>query len=317
MSPPSPVRDPDGKKEGDFLGANFNDFISNRHYLSIEFRLKQENIMQITEVESWQIAGDSPAAYEEYLVPGFFKPWAETLVQLSSPSPGSTILDVACGTGIVARTAAAKTGSDARVIGLDINPQMLNKATEMAEKEGLEINWQQGDAGDLPFEENRFDHLFCQQAMQFFPEPQQVLKEMQRVLKPGGALALNILRSIQHNPAYKILADELEEHAGETAGTMMRSPFPDWNQKTIRNMAAEAGFGDILIHLEIISMRYPSPEEFLRREAASSPLAGEIESIDSETRMELINDLNDSLNDYVDDHGVIFPMETTMVIAHK
>ena len=273
--------------------------------------------MQITDVESWQIAGDSPAAYEQYLVPGFFKPWAEKLVQLSSPSPGSTILDVACGTGIVARTVASKAGSNARITGLDINQQMLDKASEMAEKSGLEINWQQGGAGDLPFEDNRFDHLFCQQAMQFFPEPQQVLKEMFRVLKPGGALALNILRSIQHNPAYKILAHELEEHAGETAGTMMRSPFRDWDQKTIRGMVTEAGFGDIQIHLEIISMRYPSPEEFLRREAASSPLAGEIEAMEPDIRRDLIDDLNKSIETYTDDRGVIFPMETCMVMARK
>ncbi|REL39192.1 methyltransferase domain-containing protein [Rhodohalobacter sp. SW132] len=273
--------------------------------------------MQTTEIDSWQIAGDSPAAYEEYLVPGFFKPWAEKLVTLSSPAPGSTILDVACGTGIVARTAAAKAGNDTGVTGLDINPQMLNKASEMAEKEGLEIEWKQGDAGQLPFENNRFDHLFCQQAMQFFPEPQQVLLEMQRVLKPRGTLALNILRSIHFNPAYKILADELEEHAGETAGTMMRSPFPDWNQKTIRNMVSEAGFVDLQIHLDIISMLYPSPEEFLRREAASSPLAEEIETMDSERRKKLVTDLNRSLESYTDDQGVVFPMETFMIIAHK
>jgi len=271
--------------------------------------------MQPTEIESWQIAGDSPAAYEEYLVPGFFKPWADKLVQLSSPSPGSDILDVACGTGIVARTATAKAGGDAQVTGLDINPQMLNKAAEMAEREGLEIDWQQGDAGDLPFEDNRFDHLFCQQAMQFFPEPEQALREIQRVLKPGGTLALNILRSITHNPAYQILADCLEEHAGETAGTMMRSPFPDWDKKTIRNMAAEAGFSDIQILLEIISMRYPSPEEFLRREAASSPLAGEIEAMEPERRMELVDFLNRSLEAYTDDRGVVFPMETYMIVA--
>jgi len=271
--------------------------------------------MQTTEVESWQIAGDSPAAYEEYLVPGFFKPWADKLVQLSSPSPGSDILDVACGTGIVARTAASELGSDSRVTGLDINQQMLNKAAEMAEKEGLEIEWQQGDAGDLPFEDDRFDHLFCQQAVQFFSDPQRVLKEMQRVLKPGETLALNILRSIHYNPAYKILADELEEHVGDTAGTMMRSPFPDWDQKTIRNMVSEAGFGDIRVQLEIISMRYPSPEEFLRREAASSPLAGEIEAMDAERRMELVDDLIKSLEAYRDDRGVVFPMETYMIVA--
>lgn len=273
--------------------------------------------MEMTDVDSWQIAGDSPVSYEEYLVPGIFKPWAEKLLHLSSPSPGSTILDVACGTGIVARTAASNLGNGARVTGLDINPQMLKKATEIAEKSGLKIEWKQGDAVELPFKDNRFDHLFCQQAMQFLTDPQQGLEEMHRVMKSNGTLALNILRSLTHNPAYQILADCLEEHAGETAGTMMRSPFPDWYKEIIRKMVSEAEFEDIQVHLDIISMRYPSPEEFLRREAASSPLAEEIETIGPEKRMNLVDDLTNSLEVYTDDEGVVFPMETYMIIAHK
>ena len=153
--------------------------------------------------------------------------------------------------------------------------------------------------------------------MQFFTDPLKVLVEMHRVMKSDATLALNILRPINHNPAYQILADCLEKHAGVTAGTMMRSPFPDWNQKTIRTMVAEAGFGDIQIYLDIITMRYPSPEEFLRREAASSPLAGEIESMDPERRKKLVDDLNRTLEVYTDNRGVVFPMETYMIIAQK
>ncbi|REL33778.1 hypothetical protein DYD21_10250 [Rhodohalobacter sp. SW132] len=82
-------------------------------------------------------------------------------------------------------------------------------------------------------------------------------------------------------------------------------------------MVAEAGFEDIQIHLDIISMRYPSPEEFLRREAASSPLAEEIETMDPEIRKKLVTDLKHSLEVYTDDRGVVFPMETFMIIAQK
>lgn len=273
--------------------------------------------MQTTNVESWQITGNSPAAYEEYLVPGFFKPWAEKLVSLAEPAPDSTILDIACGTGIVARTAANEVGSDARVTGIDINREMLGKASEMSEKSGLEVEWQQGDAIRLPFEDNRFDRIFCQQAMQFFTDPHKALMEMQRVMKSDGTLALNILRPIAYNPAYKILADCLDEHAGEHAANMMRSPFPSWNQEMLRNMVNDAGFKKTHIQLEIISMRYPSPEEFLKREAESSPLAEEIESMESERRMALIGDLSTSLEAYIDDMGVVFPMETHMISAKK
>ncbi len=280
---------------------------------------KLEEIMEDvqTDVISWQISGNSPAAYEKYLVPGFFKPWAETLTNLVSPAPGSDVLDVACGTGIVARTVSSTVKQDVRVTGLDNNPEMLKHASELSESSGLEINWKQGEAEQLPFKDHRFDYLFCQQGMQFFAEPPQVLKEMHRVLKPGGRLALNIIRSIDYHPAFEILADELEKHVGETAGNMMRAPFAEWDQKTIRSMVEDAGFENLLLHIDIISMRFPSPEEFLRREAVSSPLAGEMESLETDIRNQLIDDLNRSLESYQDDNGVVFPMETVMIVADK
>jgi len=140
---------------------------------------------------------------------------------------------------------------------------------------------------------------------------------MHRVLKPGGRLGLNIIRSIDFHPAFEILADELEKHVGETAGNMMRGPFPDWDQKTLRSMVENAGFENPSLHIEIISMHFPSPEEFLRREAVSSPLAGEMEALDTNIRNQLIDDLNRSLEPYQDDNGVVFPMETVMVVADK
>ena len=82
-------------------------------------------------------------------------------------------------------------------------------------------------------------------------------------------------------------------------------------------MVEDAGFENLSLHIEIISMRFPSPEEFLRREAASSPLAGEIEAMETDIRNQLIDDLNRSLEPYQDDNGVVFPMETVMVVADK
>jgi len=90
-----------------------------------------------TDVESWKISGNSPAAYEKYLVPGFFKSWAETLTALVSPAPGSDVLDVACGTGIVARTVSATVKNGVRVTGLDNNPEMLKHASTLSKNSGV------------------------------------------------------------------------------------------------------------------------------------------------------------------------------------
>ena len=265
--------------------------------------------------EQWQLSGNSPESYEEYLVPLMFKPWAEKLIDSVSPKAGNKVLDVACGTGIVARTVAPLVGESGSVTGFDINQSMLETASKAAKQEGQNIRWQQGDARALPFKDKSYDVVFCQHALQFFPDPGLVLTEMNRCLRPGGKLALSVWRSIEHNPVYISMADALEQHAGKEAGAMMRSPFSRWNIETLRDLVGEAGFTDVVIRIEIGSMRYPSAEEFLRREAASSPLAGPIEALDTDVRRALVSDIGKAISSHIDDEGVVFPMESYFITA--
>jgi ubiquinone/menaquinone biosynthesis C-methylase UbiE len=80
--------------------------------------------------------------YENYMVPTLFAPWASRLVQAANPQPGECILDVACGAGVVARQATSSIGSTGKVVGLDVNPNMLVVARTMAVRQGLAIDWQ-------------------------------------------------------------------------------------------------------------------------------------------------------------------------------
>lgn len=262
---------------------------------------------------SWQLDGDSAAAYERFLVPAIFDQFARSLVELAAPAPGERVLDVACGTGIVARHAAPRVGERGRVVGTDVNEGMLAVAAGIAPG----IEWRRGDVAALPFADGDFDVVLCEQALMFFPDRAGALRELRRVLAPGGRIALSVWRGREHNWFYEAFAVALERHAGEAAGAMMRSPFPDWHAEELRGALAAAGFDDVRVRLEIGVEAWPSPAELLRREAASSPLAGPIGALAAPARDALIADLAHALRDYTDDERIVFPIETHVLTGRR
>ena len=134
-------------------------------------------------VESgFQLVGGGPRAYD-HSVAEFAGPFADVAVSAVHPRPGEALLDLACGTGFVTRRAAYSVGRAGTVVGLDINPAML----EVAADEGPDMaDWVCASADDMPFEDGSFDAVVCQQGVQFFPDPVAALAEAGRVLRPAG-----------------------------------------------------------------------------------------------------------------------------------
>jgi ubiquinone/menaquinone biosynthesis C-methylase UbiE len=273
-------------------------------------------IIQTAPAEGWQLEGNSAEAYERYLVPAF-SPWANELVAVADVREGERVLDVACGTGIVARHAAVRTGAAGTVVGLDLNEDMLRVARTVSAMVSPAIEWRQGNAARLPFPDGAFDAVLCEQATQFFSDPVQALGEMRRVLAAGGRAAVSVCRPIRYSPAYVTMASALERYVSAEAGSMMRSPFSSWNVDEFRALFTKAGFGHVHVRIEVSSLRYPSFEEFLRREAASSPLAGPISALDAEVRDDLIRDLRSALFDHVDDDGLVCAVESYVALAQR
>ncbi|RQG92245.1 methyltransferase domain-containing protein [Natrarchaeobius chitinivorans] len=263
----------------------------------------------------WQVEQNASEAYEQYLVPSIFESWADRLIETGEVHEGDRVLDVACGTGIVARRVAPRVGTSGSAVGVDINEGMLAVAAETAGDVQPSIEWRRGDATDLPFADDGFDVVCCQQALQFFDDPVAALEEMRRVRTPGGRVTLSVWRPLEYQPAYVVLADALERYIGAEAGEMMRSPFPAWDGEDLRTLLRDAGFDGVTVTIEIGSVRYPSVPEFVRREAASSPLAEPIAAIERAVRDELIRALEDRLETYIDDDGIVSPMESYVVTA--
>jgi len=273
------------------------------------------NVAASQEKRAWQLEGRGPEAYEAYLVPKFFRPWAERLLTVAGAAEGERVLDVGCGTGIVARSAVPVVGDQGHVVGVDVNQAMLETARREAAHLSPAVEWRHEDARELSLPDDSFDLVLSQQVLQFVADPSGVLAQIRRVLRPGGRVGLNVLRPIRYNPSYGLLAEVLERHVGEEAGAMMRSPFPEWSGTWLRELLLEAGFDQASLLLDIRVVRYPSAEEYLRQEVASSPLADPIAGLEEDVRTRMIRHLEEVLQVYTDRDGVVFPMETYFVVA--
>src|SRR5262249_33536426 len=146
----------------------------------------------------WQLEGNAAELYQRYLVPAITARWAQDLVDRALLQGGEKVLDVACGTGVVARLAAAKV-APGHVTGLDLNAGMLAVARGVS-NEGAPIDWNEGSALDLPFRSGHFDVVLCQLGLQFFPDQPKALHEMRRVLREPGRVALSVYSPIERTP---------------------------------------------------------------------------------------------------------------------
>jgi ubiquinone/menaquinone biosynthesis C-methylase UbiE len=270
----------------------------------------------MSQQEQWQISGNAPESYERYLVPALFTPWATDLVARMALQPGERVLDVACGTGSVARFAAQRVSPGGTVTGLDLNPGMIAMARTLPPPTDVQMEWREGSAVELPFANAAFHVVLCQQGLQFFPDRLAALRELHRVLVPGGRLALGVWRPLQHNPYLAALGNALERHVSAEAAAGMRAVCALGDAETLRALLVQAGFRDVRIHIAILVMRFPSVEAFIPGQFAATPFAGAVAALDAAARTALLEDVRLALRSYTDDEGVAVPNEAHIAMAH-
>jgi ubiquinone/menaquinone biosynthesis C-methylase UbiE len=201
--------------------------------------------------------------YESFMVPTLFAPWASFLVQSARPQPGQRILDVGCGTGIVARTVARHIGSGGKIVGIDLNPNMLAVARAAAEREGLTIEWHEGRAEKLPFPDGSFDLVLCQAALMFFSDRHAALAEMRRVLTDGSEVWLSVLQGIDRHPFYQALDGAIQRRLGESG---VGEIFALGDAEELAGLLSAAGFRHPQVRQVSMTARFPDPERFLAGE---------------------------------------------------
>jgi ubiquinone/menaquinone biosynthesis C-methylase UbiE len=200
--------------------------------------------------------------YEKLFVPALFQVWTRHLIEGARILEGSHVLDIACGTGVLAREAFARTGANGQVVGVDPAPGMLAAAKEIEPA----IDWVLCSAEALDVEDETFDCVISQFGMMFFQDRQKSTNEMFRALKPGGSLAIAVWRSIQHNPAYADIASILEEQVGTAAADALRLPFSLGDAGTITGTLEGSGFADISIEAKTESATFPGTRQMVEAE---------------------------------------------------
>ena len=274
----------------------------------------------MSEQGQWQVAGNAAETYERALVPAIFAPWAPLVVALGDPKPGERVLDVACGTGVVARLASQRVGPTGTVVGLDLNPGMLAVAASSAPGQaptGAPIRWQEASATKMPLPDSSFDVAYCQVGLQFFPDRAAALREMHRVLVPDGRLGLMVWRGIEHSPGFGVLAGALARHVSSEAAGVMRAPFSLGDADELRGLIDEARFRDIAIRPLSGTVRFPSAARFVQAQVAGSPLAGHVARVSDEARAALVGEIGDALGPHLSGGGLAFPIEAHLASARK
>jgi SAM-dependent methyltransferase len=261
--------------------------------------------------DAWQLAHDAAVAYEKDFVPAIFAQWPPVLAEIAGIKPGERVLDVACGTGVLAREAASRVGPTGRVTGLDLNEGMLAVARRL----GPDIAWRQGDAAKLPCEDSAFDVVASQFALMFFPDRVGALREMWRVLAPRGRLTVAVCAPIAHTKGYSALAGILRREAGNAAAAMIEGYFALGEPAELQRLCNVAGITGARVETREGWARFQSIDEFARIEIKGSPLA----SLVSETNyQQVLQAARQELRDFADTQGrVCIRLDATIATVGK
>jgi SAM-dependent methyltransferase len=260
----------------------------------------------------WTLHGETGAAtsYQDKLVPALMEEWAPRIVDAAGIRSGHRILDVACGTGVLARAAASRTGPGGAVTGLDLDPGMLAVAARLSPG----IRWQQGTAETLPFPDRTFDAVVSQFGLMFFPEPATALREMMRVLLPGGRLVVAVWASLAATPAYAAETALVERLAGAAAADALRMPFALGETGRMTELFLAAGISGATIRLQEGRGHFPSIRDMVEVDVRDwLPLMGVV--LGEDLIAEILRQAEIVLRPYVTEEGGGIAFDSPAVVA--
>lgn len=257
----------------------------------------------------------SPAEnYERYFVPTIAAPLGDDLIAGAALQPGERVLDVACGTGLLARLAAERVGPSGTVSGSDVDPALLAVARSAAPAH-LEIDWYETSAEAMPLPDESFDVVLCQMGLQFFSDKPAALREMRRVLVPGGRMVINVPGP---TPAmFTAFSEALATHVGPQTGAFVEVVFALHDEDELDGLMRAAGFEEITVRRAAKTLPLPAPEEFLWQYVHSTPLAGYVSSADPERLAAIERDTCAHWNEHVVGGTLTLQLQVTTAIGYR
>ena len=264
--------------------------------------------------EPAQFSGSIPAAYDRYLRTLLFQPYAEDLAaRLEMRGPGS-VLELACGTGILTRVLRSRLPPTVKLTATDLNePMFRNAADKFAKEESVE--WLQADACSLPFDDQVFDAVICQFGIMFVPDKALAAREAQRVLKPGGLFLFNVWDALEHNELTRIAHETIAGYFEKDPPAFYQVPFGYHDHNEIKRMLGEAGFREI--HIEIVDKVSAADrvEDAATGLVQGTPVAVAIAERDPSLIPVIISGVTDAIKNRFGEADIRVPMRALVISA--
>lgn len=252
----------------------------------------------MSDIDKGQVSSTAAEIYEEFFVPALFQEWTDRIADSVDVQSGQRVLDVACGTGILARTVVERVGPAGSVIGLDVNEGML----EVAKRQAPHIEWRPGIAEDLPFDNDSFDVVVSQFGLMFFENRSTAIQEMVRVLRPGGRLAVAVWDSLENTPGYAVMVDILQGLFGDEVANGLRAPYILGSIPELQNLCHKAGIPNSTITTQQGTAQFPSIESWVYTDIKGWVLADMLDDTQFDL---LLKEAKQKLNRFVTDQGTV------------
>ncbi len=261
--------------------------------------------------DTGQVTREAAEVYDELFLPAIFNEWAPRVAELAELEPGMRVLDVACGTGVLSLVAADLVKPDGTVVGLDLNPGMLDVARRKAPR----IDWREASVEAIPFEDTAFDAVVSQFGLMFVEDKARAIREMVRVLRPAGKLAVAVWDSLEKVTGYGAFTGLLSRLFGDSAAESLRAPYSLGDTQILSSLFSVTGALDITISTFEGKVRYPSIRYWMQSDIRGWTLSDALDDAQLEL---LVSEAETDLARFVNDDGAVeFSSPAHIVTATK
>lgn len=248
--------------------------------------------------DTGQLTASAAEVYEEFFLPALFRAWAPQVVTAAQLRPGMKVVDVACGTGVLTLEAAAAVAPGGAAVGVDLNPGML----AVARRKAPELDWREAPAEALPFEADGFDAAISQFGLMFFRDRKAAVREMWRVLRPGGRLTIAVWDALENAPGYAGVTSLLQRLFGDRVAQLLRAPYALGDPGAFRSLLADGGVRDAEVRRVAGEARFPSIRSWMFTDVRGWTLANEL---DDEQYEMLVVEAEKELSGFVTSDGTV------------
>jgi ubiquinone/menaquinone biosynthesis C-methylase UbiE len=248
--------------------------------------------------DTGQLTSSAAEVYDEFFLPALFGAWAPRVVAVAGLRPGMRVVDVACGTGVLAIEAAAAVSPGGAVVGVDINSGMLG----VAQRKSADVEWQQAPAEVLPLDSGSFDAAISQFGLMFFEDPQAAIAEMWRVLRPGGRLVIAVWDSLDNTPGYAAVTSLLARLFGDAIADLLKAPYLLGDADALRSLLSASSVTSSEVQRMPGEARFPSIRSWMHTDVRGWTYA---DKLDNEQYELLLAEAEKELRRFVTTDGTV------------